>query len=98
MSSEINILKPEDVKQKLISFFKNNSLVPIVGSGFTCGLSAFDGIVPNGDKYKRHMITKLLAEDFQNKKKKKLHQPIFQRYVIIMKMMIIYPLKFVAII
>lgn len=39
-------------------------MVPIVGSGFTCGLSAFDGIVPNGDKYKRHMITKLLAEDF----------------------------------
>lgn len=41
MSSDIKILKPEDIKQNLISFFKNNSLVPIVGSGFTCGLNAF---------------------------------------------------------
>lgn len=72
MSSEMNILKPDDVKRNLISFFKNNSLVPIVGSGFTCGLDSFDGIVPNGDEYKQHMITKLIAEDFSEHEKEQI--------------------------
>ena len=72
MSSDIKILKPEDIKQNLISFFKNNSLVPIVGSGFTCGLNAFNGIVPNGYEYKQHMINELMTEDFLEQEKEEI--------------------------
>ena len=79
MNSEINILEPENIKQNLISFFKNNSLVPIVGSGFTCGLNSFDGIVPNGYEYKQHMIKKLIAEDFTEQEKEEIVSANFSR-------------------
>ena len=55
MNSEIKILKPEDIKSNLVAFFKNKSVVPIVGSGFTCGLNAFKGTVPNGCEYKKYI-------------------------------------------
>lgn len=72
MNSEIKILKPEDIKSNLVAFFKNKSVVPIVGSGFTCGLNAFKGTVPNGCEYKKYMETKLVEQDFSEEEKKEI--------------------------
>lgn len=69
MNFEINVLKPEEIKDSLISFFKNNSLVPIVGAGFTCGLKSFAGEVPSGEDYKKHMIGELLKKEFSKQEK-----------------------------
>ena len=74
---KVNILSPEDVKEKLISFFKNNSIVPIVGSGFSCGLKAYDGIVPDGYNYKKHMVNELSAKNFSEKEKEEISSASF---------------------
>lgn len=97
MNSEIKILKPEDIKSNLVAFFKNKSVVPIVGSGFTCGLNAFKGTVPNGCEYKKYMETKLVEQDFSEEEKRKFYQLVFRHYVIIMKMMKILHKKLVVI-
>lgn len=34
---EINILNPDEIKNDLLTFFKNKSLLPIVGAGLSCG-------------------------------------------------------------
>lgn len=78
MDSEMRILNPEDIRETLIAFFKNKSLIPIVGSGFTCGSEAYKGIVPNGDNYKKHMMEELLKnEDFTDEEKSQLSKDNF---------------------
>lgn len=59
MNQDINILKPEEIRQDLITFLKNKSLVPVVGAGFSCGANAYRGKVPTGIMYKEHMIQEL---------------------------------------
>lgn len=56
----ISIVSPESIRDILVSAFRSKSLVPIVGSGFTYGLKATSGIVPDGKKYKEHMISELV--------------------------------------
>lgn len=77
MNLEINVINPEDIKSKLISFFKNNSLVPIVGSGFTCGLNSYAGIVPDGYEFMKHMTNELIAGDFSEQEKKEILEADF---------------------
>ena len=38
MGKELQILNPADIREDLIVFFKNKSLIPIVGSGISCGV------------------------------------------------------------
>lgn len=52
MNVELNVLNPEDIRNTLIIFLKNKSLIPIVGAGFSGGLDAYRGRVPNGSEYK----------------------------------------------
>lgn len=62
MNPKIKILEPNEIKDNLVAFFRNKTLIPILGTGFSCGLSAFDGIVPTGSEYKKHMI-KVLSQN-----------------------------------
>ena len=61
MGNELRILKPSDIKEDLIVFFKNKSLIPIVGSGISCGVPTDKGTIPSGANYKQHMIQELLS-------------------------------------
>lgn len=56
---EVNVINPEEIKNDLITFFKNRSLIPIVGSGVSCGAITRYGKVPSGIEYKNHMIESL---------------------------------------
>lgn len=78
MDSEMKISCPNDIRESLISFFKNKSLIPIVGAGFTCGSEAYAGKVPNGTEYKKHMIEELLKNvDFTDEEKSQLNKDNF---------------------
>ena len=61
MGNELQILNPSDIKEDLIVFFKNKSLIPIVGSGISCGVPTSKGSIPSGADYKQHMIQELLS-------------------------------------
>lgn len=43
-----NICKLEDIKDILIQSFNRNKIIPLFGSGLTCGCNAFNGTVPLG--------------------------------------------------
>lgn len=60
MSNELRILDPLDIKEDLIVFFKSKSLIPIVGSGISCGVPTDKGVIPSGKDYKEHMVEMLL--------------------------------------
>lgn len=45
MSIELKILQPSDIRNDLIVFFKNKSLIPIVGSGVSCDAPAKSGLL-----------------------------------------------------
>ena len=62
------VCRPEDVKKAFMTMFANNSIIPIVGAGFSCGLPAKNGTIPSGCQFKAHMIDALkqksgLSED-----------------------------------
>lgn len=46
----------EEFKKDLLYCFKNKSLVPVVGSGLSCGAESSKGKVPSGNEYKEMMI------------------------------------------
>lgn len=75
---EINILNPDEIKNDLLTFFKNKSLLPIVGAGLSCGANTRYGKVPNGTTYKEHMI-KVLSENnlFTEEEKKQFNNESF---------------------
>lgn len=55
----MNILEPNEIRDNLVTFFKNQTLIPIVGAGFSCGSLAYNGTVPTGFEYKQQMINVL---------------------------------------
>lgn len=61
MGKELQILNPADIREDLIVFFKNKSLIPIVGSGISCGVPTNKGSIPSGADYKQHMVQELLS-------------------------------------
>ena len=61
MGNELQILNPSDIKEDLIVFFKNKSLIPIVGSGISCGVPTSKGSIPSGVDYRQHMMQELLS-------------------------------------
>lgn len=60
MGNELRILNPSDIKEDLIIFFKSKSIIPIVGSGISCGVPTNKGTIPSGTDYKQHMVQTLL--------------------------------------
>lgn len=61
MEYEIKILKPSDIRKDIITYFRNESLVPIVGAGLSCNVPTLNGQVPSGTIYKKHMLQALLS-------------------------------------
>lgn len=62
MPRELHIVRPDDIRDDLIVFFKNKNLIPIVGAGISCGVPAQQGCVPSGTEYKQHMLQTLLRD------------------------------------
>lgn len=60
MSYQINICRPEEIKSAIVTFLANNSLIPIIGSGFSCKVPAKRGVVPTGSEYKDYMYNALV--------------------------------------
>ena len=56
----MNIGKIEDFREVLLQSFKNKSLIPVVGSGLSCGAKACKGTVPSGSEYKDFMIQSII--------------------------------------
>jgi hypothetical protein len=63
MTIEVRNFNENEVKQELIEFIKNKTLIPIIGAGFSKGCEARSGKVPDGNELKRLMIDKILKQD-----------------------------------
>lgn len=68
---DIKIVQPKEIWNEIINFFKNNSLIPIVGAGFSAGLKAYSGRVPNAIEFMQHMKNELLKNQFTECEKNK---------------------------
>lgn len=56
-------ISDNETKDFFVHAFSENNLVPILGSGFTCGLKTRRaGEVPDGKKLKKHMIEKICTK------------------------------------
>lgn len=61
MDFDLKTLCFEDIKEDLITFFKRKNIIPIVGSGVSCGVHTRHGIIPSGKEYMQHMLKQLEA-------------------------------------
>lgn len=52
----MQIVNFNDARELLIESMRKKMLIPILGSGFTRGCNAFQGTLPSGADYQRHMI------------------------------------------
>lgn len=52
----------DNLKEELLGFIRNKTLVPIIGSGFTVQCKSRNGIVPSGSKMKNYMFGELKRE------------------------------------
>lgn len=57
----MNIVTADEVYSQLVHAFQQQSLIPVLGSGFSCGGKAFGGRVPDGKAYRKHMTEAILA-------------------------------------
>ena len=65
----MNILRFDDIREDLINYFRSKSILPIFGSGFSCGEKAKNGTVPSGEALKEYMIDTLSNhKDFASEK------------------------------
>lgn len=65
---EILYFKDEDTKKLLFQYIQAGSLVPIIGSGFSRGLSANQGTVPSGEDFKNIMCDMIVTSNKEIKK------------------------------
>lgn len=56
----MEIRKIEVVYEELVMHLKKQALIPILGSGFSCGSVAKSGNVPTGSDYKSHMVREII--------------------------------------
>jgi len=49
----------QEIKNELISNFRRQMLIPIVGSGFTRNCPGYNGRVPSGEDYRHYMLGKI---------------------------------------
>lgn len=64
---ELNITTFDKMKDFFIDAFRGEKLQLILGSGYTVGESAKNGIVPSGKIYSKHMIEELQKNEIINK-------------------------------
>lgn len=57
----VYIENPNEIKPQIVQHFKDRSIVPIIGSGFTRGCSAHSGKVPSGKDYSEYMLERIKA-------------------------------------
>ena len=55
----MNVVNFSSVRDNIINSFKRRMLIPIIGSGFTCGCASLRGMVPSGEDYKAYMISSI---------------------------------------
>lgn len=55
----MNVVNFSSVRADIINSFKRRMLIPIIGSGFTCGCASLRGMVPSGDDYREYMISSI---------------------------------------
>lgn len=51
----MNYISLSELKDELINFFRAKSILPVLGSGFTVGECAENGLVPSGSLMKEHV-------------------------------------------
>ena len=74
----MNIYGPKEIKPIITSAFRNQALVPIIGSGVSCSLPAYRGQIPNGKSYKEHMLCTLInSGQFSEEEKEELRRCSF---------------------
>ena len=70
----------EQVRQSIIELFSRQALIPIVGSGISCGSPASRGTVPSGKSMKSHMLSRLIKhKDFSEDEKREFESYSFQK-------------------
>ena len=70
----------DGIKDDLISYFKNKSIVPLLGSGFSVGAISRNGRVPSGEEFRKYMLEKLITnEDFSDAEIKQLKNYPFSK-------------------
>lgn len=60
----------EELKAEFISFFRNETLIPLIGSGFSAGANTKNASVFSGEEYKQFMLEALqkkMNPDYQSK-------------------------------
>lgn len=58
-------------KEELLNCFKSKSLIPVVGSGISCGAKARTGKVPSGGEFKQFMIDSIIESMSATEEEKK---------------------------
>lgn len=58
----MQIVQFSQIKDELISDMRRYMLIPIIGSGFTRGCTAYHGTVPSGKDYKEYMIQQIASK------------------------------------
>ena len=70
----MKIISFSEIKEEFINNLRRNMLIPVLGSGFTCGYNSFNGKVPSGEEYREYMFKEVcdtvqLSEDDVNQLK-----------------------------
>lgn len=74
---ECTLQRFSEIKDDIIVLFKRTSLIPIVGSGISCGAFTPNGRVPSGEDFKEHMLQKLEELEFSEEEQKDLREAPF---------------------
>lgn len=74
---ECNIRCFNEIKEDIIVLFKRKSLIPIVGSGISCGVFTPNGRIPSGEEFKEYMFNELEILDFSDEEKTDLRNTNF---------------------
>lgn len=74
---ECTLQRFSEIKDDIVVLFKRTSLIPIVGSGISCGASTPNGRVPSGEEFKNHMLQKLEELFFSDEEQRDIRQASF---------------------
>lgn len=55
----MKIVKYSDIRSELINNLRRNTVIPMIGSGFTRQCNSLKGVVPSGSEYKEFMIKEI---------------------------------------
>lgn len=56
----MRVIQINEIRNELISNMRRNSLIPVIGSGFTRGCKSTHGEVPSGKDYKHYMVNEIV--------------------------------------